>query len=162
MTTYSQSEPASRAPSPHGSIAVSKGMPKTPLVLVIEDDPGVMQVLLSILALRNLRTLTATSIPEALNHWELHKQELNLVLSDKWLSEYENTDNLLEWFNMSHPALPVILVTGSRLNWDEERSRKENRKLLNKPFAVADLLTLVDFWTARNPRMDHARVQDVF
>ena len=162
MTTCSQSEIPSRAPSPHGSIAASQGMQKTPLVLVIEDDPGVMQVLLSILTLRNLRTLTATSIPEALNQWELHKHELNLVLSDRWLSEYENTDTLLEWFNVSHPALPVVLVTGSRLNWDEERSLKESRKLLNKPFAVADLLTLVDFWTSRHTRTGHARVEDIF
>jgi DNA-binding NtrC family response regulator len=150
MTSYSQADYNTKAPSTRGSAGMGiTATGKRPLILVIEDDPGVMQVLLAVLALRNLNVLTATTIAEALNHWDLHKHELNMVLSDKWLSEYENTDDLLEWFNTSHPGLPVVLVTGSRLGWEEQELGKARKKLINKPFAVEELLGIVDFWTSK-------------
>ncbi|MDB6053745.1 MAG: two component, sigma54 specific, transcriptional regulator, Fis family [Verrucomicrobiales bacterium] len=115
-------------------------------VFLIDDNETILDVLGQILEKRDYHVLTARSAREAEEVWRLNRLTINAVVSDKWLSEKENSTAILKLFQQDSPDVPIILMTGYPLQDQEERSRVcEGINYLPKPFSPSDLFQALDF-----------------
>ena len=85
-------------------------------ILVIDDEPAVLETLTSFLGtLHSFTCVPVTSAEEAIS--ELKEQSFDLILSDVRM---EGTDGyeLLSILRREHPEIPVILITGGPYDYD--------------------------------------------
>src|SRR5262245_38673653 len=73
---------AMASPSPATRTASCPRAPATPSVLVVDDDPGVRRLLDRALPLHGFRVRLAAGGPEALDVFEAHHPDIDLVLLD--------------------------------------------------------------------------------
>jgi len=110
-------------------------------VLVVEDEAAMLAGLVHNLEFEGYRTLTATTGREALER--LHKTPPDLVLLDVMLPEMNGFDVLRE-LRLSHPKLPVILLTSKGLETDKLQGFKLGADdYVTKPFSIQELLARV-------------------
>lgn len=83
-------------------------MRETPLILVVDDDPGILELVQDILS-PAYRVLTASSVKEAQDY--LRSQGCDLVLTDMVMPE-EGGLELLKYLSLHHADIPVIVFTG--------------------------------------------------
>jgi len=111
------------------------------LVLVVEDEEAMCAGLVHNLEFEGYRTLTATTGREALER--LDKTPPDLVLLDVMLPEMNGFDVLRE-LRLSHPRLPVILLTSKGLETDKLQGFKLGADdYVTKPFSIQELLARV-------------------
>jgi two-component system, cell cycle sensor histidine kinase and response regulator CckA len=112
-------------------------------VLVVDDDPDVVTLTRDLLASLDLEALSAESYDAALQLWDEHAPEINLVLLDFTLGDRTGGE-LAEELLAAKPALAIVLITGLDADTlglsDELRARV---KFLPKPFTVARFRTLL-------------------
>lgn len=115
-------------------------------VLVLEDDPGNMQVFSAVLWSTGYRVLQATNGMEAIETCNSHCEPIDLFLSDIAVPEFSGTEVALE-INKSHPAMPILFVSGTPMYAWERRDLQNLEQLppdrvdfLEKPFGPAALL----------------------
>jgi DNA-binding NtrC family response regulator len=87
-------------------------------ILIVDDEPQIRTLLVQALKGRNFDTSAAASGTEAKR--AVSDQAPDLIISDLQL---EDTDGLqlIEEFRKSHPAIPVILLTGVLFDADTIR-----------------------------------------
>ncbi|MEJ2069659.1 MAG: response regulator [Syntrophobacterales bacterium] len=83
-------------------------MRETPLVLVVDDDPGILDLVREILS-PSYQVVTAGSVKEARKH--LREQSCDLVLTDMVMPEAGGME-LLKYLRLHHFDIPVIVFTG--------------------------------------------------
>lgn len=83
-------------------------MRETPLILVVDDDPGILHLVQDILS-PSYQVITASSIKEAEEH--LRAQGCDLVLTDMVMPEAGGLE-LLKYIRLHHADIPVIVFTG--------------------------------------------------
>jgi DNA-binding response OmpR family regulator len=112
------------------------------LILVVEDEAAMLAGLVHNLEFEGYRTLTATTGREALER--LHKTPPDLVLLDVMLPEMNGFEVLRE-LRLSHPKLPVILLTSKGLETDKLQGFKLGADdYVTKPFSIQELLARVN------------------
>ena len=82
--------------------------PAKPRILLVDDDPGIRQILLRLLAEEDYLVLTATNGIEALElvnatKFDLVLLDLNMPIKDGW--------ETFEQLSTENPLLPIILIT---------------------------------------------------
>ncbi|MFZ2087506.1 MAG: response regulator [Desulfobaccales bacterium] len=83
-------------------------MRDTPLILVVDDDPGIRELVRDILT-PSYRVTTASSVKEAQE--QLRVQGFDLVLTDMIMPE-EGGMELLKYLRVHYADIPVIVFTG--------------------------------------------------
>lgn len=83
-------------------------MRETPLILVVDDDPGILDLVQEILS-PSYQVITASSVKEAQKH--LQDQGCDLVLTDMVMPEAGGME-LLKYLRLHHFDIPVIVFTG--------------------------------------------------
>jgi signal transduction histidine kinase/CheY-like chemotaxis protein len=83
-------------------------MRETPLILVVDDDPGILQLVRDILS-PSYQVITAGSVKEAQER--LRVQGFDLVLTDMVMPEVGGLE-LLKYLRLHHSDTPVIVFTG--------------------------------------------------
>ncbi len=83
-------------------------MRETPLILVVDDDPGIRELVQDILT-PSYRVNTASSVKEA--EEQLRIQGCDLVLTDMIMPEVGGME-LLKYLRVHHADIPVIVFTG--------------------------------------------------
>jgi signal transduction histidine kinase/CheY-like chemotaxis protein len=83
-------------------------MRETPLILVVDDDPGILGLVQEILS-PSYQVTTASSVKEARKH--LQDQGCDLVLTDMVMPEAGGME-LLKYLRLHHVDIPVIVFTG--------------------------------------------------
>ena len=83
-------------------------MRETPLILVVDDDPGILELVRDILS-PSYQVITAGSVREAQEY--LRDQSCDLVLTDMVMPE-EGGLELLKYLSLHHADIPVIVFTG--------------------------------------------------
>ncbi|MFZ5642929.1 MAG: ABC transporter substrate binding protein [Bacillota bacterium] len=80
-------------------------------VLVVDDDPASLQVLINLLALEGHSVIAITSGPEALEElsWNRHIDLVILDLMMPKLSGFEVCQKIRQWYSLSE--LPVLMLT---------------------------------------------------
>lgn len=110
-------------------------------ILVIDDDPDVLELVTDVLQDAGYETTTAADGEEAaqLLAW----QTFDMVVSDIMLPRL-NGMRLLERVRREHPRMPVVLISGYATHeLADEAMRRGGAHILLKPFSPADLLDTV-------------------
>jgi two-component system cell cycle sensor histidine kinase/response regulator CckA len=110
-TTFRVMLPASRNAKPVLGGSRSSD-PKRDSILLVEDEPAVLELMGRLLADQGHRVLQASSGIEAMQIWSEHPVDIKLLLTDvrmpSGMSGYEVAENLLAL----NPSLRVIFVSG--------------------------------------------------
>jgi PAS domain S-box-containing protein len=122
--------------------------PESSKLLIIDDDPEILEVLRDMLRLKGHRVTATNSGPEALHLIE--SQDFDLVLTDLGMPAVSGWD-IAKSVKAKDPHVPVILATGSSDQYDEDDLTASGvDRILSKPFnwdrlieTVADLLNSV-------------------
>ena len=110
-------------------------------VLIVDDDPGVRDLLDRILSERGAETTLASSAQQALD--ALEQNEPNLLISDIGMPEKDGYELVQEVRAGGH-SMPAIALTAFVRDLDRERATQSGfQRHLSKPLEVAKLLELV-------------------
>ena len=109
------------------------------LILVVDDEPHVRQVAVRMLEDGGYQVLEATDGADALTMLEGGMHAVNLVVTDVVMPRVTGLQ-LLERLSVTHPGLPVIVMSGFSAVALSERGIAVPCAVLSKPFQAAQLL----------------------
>ncbi len=112
-------------------------------VLLVEDDPDVAALTMSLLAEHGYAVQACRSVAEALRTFQQPGASWKLVLSDVVLPD-DGGINLIRQLRLKQPDLEAILFSGygdERANLDQ--IQRDGLRFLPKPYTAVDLLHLV-------------------
>jgi two-component system cell cycle sensor histidine kinase/response regulator CckA len=107
----------------------------------------VRQILLEVLRLQGYRVITAASVEQAeATKTQLGTQGIQLLIADVdlWPAAQARAGYALaQRWRATHPALPIILISGDPRHEDLPEVRDGSLKFLPKPFRLETLLEMV-------------------
>jgi two-component system OmpR family response regulator len=113
-------------------------------LLVVDDEPQLLQLMVRVLERGSYRVLAAKDGDEAMSLLEAHQREIDLVLLDVILPP-NGIDALLERLGERHGGVPVVLTSGDTLELSmRERLEACGGVFLRKPFLPRRLLQTVE------------------
>ena len=108
-------------------------------VLVVDDDPMMMEVLVRILKRENFDLITASSGPEALGKLDLDPTEVDLLITDYAMPQMKGHE-LANRVRQRFPAVRVLYQTGfSDMLFENRTELEDNSAFLEKPFTARGL-----------------------
>ena len=113
-------------------------------ILVVDDDPGILFVLVEFLTGLGYVIITAQNGKEGLD--KFNKQRFDLVIADVQMPIMNGLD-LLKWIKTKSPRTPVLLITGFLPSKAQESTMTAKADgYLMKPFELERLkLTIRKF-----------------
>ena len=108
-------------------------------ILVVDDDPGILQCVLSVLAELDYHMLSSGNGAEALAKSKVYKDDIHLLLSDFEMPGLSGVA-LATAMTADRPALKVLLMSGFT---DGMLVLNEGWHFLAKPFVGSQLRALV-------------------
>lgn len=134
----------SEAPiQPKATGATAPSGPSRDAVLLIEDNETIAGLLTAILRGMRLRVLACADGAQATTLFELHKEEILLVLADCRLPDADGRELCVK-FRESVPELPVLVTSGSVSGRGvAPLPRSSSVEYLPKPYAPSEVLTKV-------------------
>jgi PAS domain S-box-containing protein len=134
--------PASPVPEPNQPPV--RGGSET--ILLVEDDLSVRMAIKQSLELHGYKIYEATCAREALDSWQQHGSEIDLLLTDIVMPEGVNGRELAERIRVNKPGLGVIFMSGYSAEMagrDTSFFRRNRTAFLQKPFPAPVLLEAV-------------------
>ena len=124
-----------------GSIADMIGDKKIS-ILVIDDEPSVLQAIENILTDKGYRVLAADSGLKGLNI--ILKNEIDIVFLDVWMPEMDGIETLVK-IKEKHPKMKVILMSGHGTIETAVRGMQLGASnFIEKPFSLDKLLNTIE------------------
>ena len=124
-----------------------RGRGPTITILIVDDEEPVRQVLLEVLRLQGYRVITATSVEQAeATKMRLGAQGIQLLIADVNLlpaAQARAGYALAQRWRATHPALPIILISGDPSNENLPEVRDGSLRFLPKPFRMDALIDMV-------------------
>ncbi len=121
-------------------------------ILVVEDDPDLLDLLRELLQLQGYTVLNAGSGRDALQLWELNANNIDLLLTDLTLPDGISGVALAAELQGRKANLKVIYSSGYALDVAEQMyGLPEGFSFLQKPFQPEDLWNLVQHHLASSP-----------
>ena len=114
-------------------------------ILVVDDEPGMLQYIRRVLEHGNHTVLTSRSGEDAWRVVRRSQAKLDLVLTDIIMPGSIDGPTLARKIERRYKKLPVLFMTGALPENDEqavEMTRK--RRLLRKPFSPQQLVEFID------------------
>jgi DNA-binding NtrC family response regulator len=112
-------------------------------ILLIEDETVVLESVRRTLQRRGYRVLEARNGVEAMRAYELHGEEIQLVLSDAIMPGTGGPE-LLAQIHVRNPGLPLVLMSGyTKDTMDTDRLREIGCWFIEKPFTHERLLGVI-------------------
>jgi two-component system, OmpR family, response regulator len=119
--------------------ADTRGMgPRTRLVLLVEDEPGIRQPLEQFLQMRGYAVVCADAVQAALDLLRLHPPDAAIV--DLCLKEGSGRDVIVK----IPPRVPVIIFSGMRAESSELERLRPRTRIVEKPYSLTMLLEQLD------------------
>jgi CheY-like chemotaxis protein len=110
-------------------------------VLVVDDDPEVRTLLDRVLGAQGFTVWLAANGYEALKAYQIHRDEIDLVLLDVRMPILDGPQTLAALLQLA-PHLRCCFLTGDPGHYTEEELRDRGAmSILSKPFRVDDLAT---------------------
>jgi two-component system cell cycle sensor histidine kinase/response regulator CckA len=114
-----------------------------PLVLLVDDEPGILRAAERGIVAAGMRVITASGGRDALALLERHP-DVAVVITDQTMPEMTGL-TLAEHVRTSRPSLPIILSTGYTGRVTAERLRDQRfDAVLDKPYTLAQLTDAID------------------
>jgi CheY-like chemotaxis protein len=120
-------------------------MGRSPMIIVVDDEPDILQYIREILRHVNYEVITATSGDQAWTLFEEHQPEIDMVLTDVVMPGSIDGLELAAKIHQVDPSLPVLFVTGALPEGDALAvGIVEKELLVRKPFSPKQLIGLVE------------------
>ncbi|AWN42943.1 hybrid sensor histidine kinase/response regulator [Methylobacterium durans] len=155
-TTFTIALPRTDAPATDAEIGAPRpDEMRRPLhILLVEDNPHIAEVAVSVIHERGHAVVSTASAPEALQVLAAG-QRFDLVLSDLVMPGGMNGFDLARQVRRRWPDLPILLATG--YSDQAEKAIKDGFPLISKPYQPAALLVAIEkaaSLVALSPRRD--------
>ena len=112
-------------------------------ILLVEDEPNVLEVNQIILAELGYRTINASNGKQALEIYARHKAEIALVLTDMVMPEMDGLA-LIEALKAENPDVNVVIITGYPLQAEAGKALSQGRvRWLQKPVTITQMAQAV-------------------
>lgn len=116
---------------------------RSPTILIVEDDAGVLGLMAAILTPHGYRILTAENGNEALRLCQEHGIKVDLLIADLVMPGMSGHE-LAEAFMAIQPAMQVLYMSGWPMRSGTYRAVEEGRlDFIHKPFNTDDLAAKV-------------------
>jgi len=113
-----------------------------PTVLIVDDEPEILDMLVRTLTEHHFRCLSAAGVEEGKHRVE--SEDLDLAVCDLALEDGSGLD-LLKYIRCIRPSLPVVIITGfPSIQVAEEALRMGAFDLIEKPFDMDVLIEVVN------------------
>jgi PAS domain S-box-containing protein len=113
------------------------------VVLVVEDEPDILRIIMNVLGEMGYRVFTACDAEEAISIAKQHGDQLDLLISDIVLPKM-NGIQLAKLLQESKPYLKVIFMSGYSADAIGQTEVTENgSRFISKPFTIDELLRVV-------------------
>jgi PAS domain S-box-containing protein len=110
------------------------------MVLVVDDEPGIREVVEATLEAAGYRVLTAEDGEVALRLYEQHKDEIRVVLTDLMMPKMDGVTAIRAMRGLN-PQVRIIVTTGVRISGSfSEAAKLGFGRYLLKPYTAEDLL----------------------
>jgi DNA-binding response OmpR family regulator len=115
------------------------------MIIVVDDEPDILQYMREILRHVNYEVITATSGDQAWTLFEEYQPEIEMVLTDVVMPGSIDGLELGAKIHEVDPSLPVLFVTGVLPEGDARTvGIFEKELLVRKPFSPKQLIDLVE------------------
>ncbi len=111
-------------------------------VLTVDHREALRELLTESISLLGYRVLTAGSGREALELYETHGEDINLVIMDRFLPDI-SCENILESLNHLNPEIKIIIMAGFLPDAEELKKMPRVADVLLKPFSIYTLKSLL-------------------
>ena len=111
-------------------------------ILVVDDDPAVLKVMIKLLEAFGHKTISASSGNEAMKLLE-SPNNIHFIITDMRMPLGDGLE-LLSFIKKSNLKIPTILVTGFADIAEHEAIEKGAIAILTKPFDIDKLMDLID------------------
>ncbi len=125
-------------------------------VLVVEDDPDVRELTITMLTQLNYRVIEAEDGQSALRILKESKEEIDLLLTDIVLPGGVTGIDLAKEAELLIPDISVLLMSGYAPQKIDSMVAKENYILLRKPFLRNEMIARIND-ALTQPRKSHAQ-----
>lgn len=121
------------------AVAELKPLPERKTVLVVDDDPMMLEVLSRVLQRENFALIVAGSGPEALERLQQHGGHLDLLITDFLMPGMDGRE-LADRVRLRFPGVRVLYQTGfSDMLFENVVELEEGAAFLEKPFTARGL-----------------------
>jgi signal transduction histidine kinase/HAMP domain-containing protein len=118
-----------------------------PLVLIVEDDPAIMQTTKILLRSMKVETLDASNKRDALASFHRFSEKIALVLLDAQMGHLDNV-RLLAALRRSRVDIPVVIVSGHNENYVRQMFESQDFDgFLSKPYTRDELVQIIKKFT---------------
>ncbi len=138
--------------SKHGnrkSIPVEKSECLGAVILIVEDEPVVLEITRLALERKGCKTIIAKDGAEALSKYERNKDAVNMVLLDMMMPVMEG-DKTIEALRKINPKVKIIAVSGYAKENKYEKSIEDAHAFLMKPYTIDELIATIREVLQRN------------
>ncbi len=113
-------------------------------ILIVEDEPALRELVQEILEKKGYRVLEASTGVEALKVWDLHKDDIDLLLTDMMMPEGVSGRDLAERVLQDRADLKVLYSSGYSLDVvANDPTFREGLNFLQKPYDPDTLAHMV-------------------
>ena len=114
-------------------------------ILVVDDEPGILQIVKRVLRQANYTVIPSRDGDEAWNILERNRPSIDLVLTDIVMPGPIDGIVLANKIRQKYQNLSVLFMTGSLPERDNfATGMARDRRLLRKPFSPRELLEFID------------------
>ena len=122
-------------------------------ILVVEDEPELRDMALQVLEGFGYRHLQAGSAPEAIEVWNRHAAEIDLVLTDMVMPGSMSGRDLAKHLIAQRAGLPVVIASGYSMDdISDELSGNKNISFVQKPYTLDTLAKTIRTALDTHPR----------
>ena len=115
------------------------------LILVVDDEPQVLEVTKTVLENYNYQTITAKNGMEAIAIYALHENQIRAVLMDMMMPEMDGISAICN-LKKINPQVPIIVCSGRNIhNMLESNHENEVLAILSKPYTNQELLETLNW-----------------
>ena len=107
--------------------------------LIVDDEPAIRAYLKAILQCKNVQALEASNAVQALQMLQKHGNGIDLIITDIQMPGDLDGVDLAYSVKHSHPAIPVLLISGNANNAPAGRFT-----FVQKPFLPETILETID------------------
>jgi CheY-like chemotaxis protein len=130
----------------------------SPNILVVDDEPFIVQYVRSVLEHSNYGVVTATNAEQAWAIFEQRRVRISLLLTDIMMPGLMDGLDLAAKIRKVEPAFPILFLTGAIPEGDPRAAGiTEKRLVLRKPFFPKELLDFLGACPAANRQSSDAR-----
>jgi CheY-like chemotaxis protein len=112
-------------------------------VFVVDDDPGVLELVTEVLKIQGFTVRGFTDPVEALNDFKAEHGDDDLLVTDYRMEQMTGLD-LIKGCRIECPSLRSVVISGIREEDELARIPLESDRFLAKPFSVHALMESID------------------